>query len=97
MSKELEVAWIEFVRKLFDLKKAWKEFQDLRISQSSIRKMNPKFQRILARVSHRAKFEVAMEALMSYWRVSGGIDVLMPPPSDENEIKEEKINARRKK
>jgi hypothetical protein len=89
MSFELEKAWLDFVDQLEELKERWDWFQGLRMSAASLRTMHPEFQRVLARVNHRANFENALDALMGFWRVNGGLSALRPKVPEEELMKEE--------
>ena len=67
--------WKELMRGLGIAKVAWEKFQKLRLEMPSIEHLPLEWQKVMTRVPYRAKFEVALEQMMIYWRRSGGIEV----------------------
>ena len=79
MEQELKKQWKRFVGDLLDAREAWGEIQELRASMPSIEGLEVSWQEVMTKVPWQSKFEIALDALMAYWQVYGGMEILVPP------------------
>jgi len=75
--------WKAFVGGLMRAREAWEKFQALRMEMSSLDMLPVDWQEIMTRAPYMSRFEVAVDALMSYWQSQGGMEILLPKEKEE--------------
>ena len=83
---QLKLLWRTFVRAMFDARGAWNEMQEIRHEIGKTENMEIVWQKMLAKVMWKSKFEIGLDALMLHWQRNGGLDCLVV---DEPETEEE--------
>jgi len=86
---DIAVNWNKFIRTLMTAEKLWEEH---RANMAGIRKiegLSPKARKVLASVTNRSKFNVALPRLVDQWRQSGGLSELIVDIPKNTHIKKD--------
>lgn len=88
--EKLKKEWLRFVKGLEEAKRAWENIRELRASMPSLEGLPVAWQEVMAKVSWQSRFEIALDSLMGYWQVYGGMEILIPleEPKPKKEEKE---------
>lgn len=75
--------WREFVEGLMEAREAWEKLQGVMLEMPNIDMLPEEWQGVMTKVPYQSRFEIALDLLMGYWQVQGGMEILLPPKKVE--------------
>jgi hypothetical protein len=74
---DIAINWNNFVRTLISAEKLWEKHRANMAGIRQIDGLSPKARKVLASVTNRSKFDVALPRLTDQWRQNGGLNELL--------------------